>query len=283
MSETALSQGAMKTRSEELFEQYLDLNGFKGRYTYEPSIAGKSKKPDYCLDYNGQKCFFEVKELRKKQDEPPEGIAAWIDPYSGLREEINEARKKFREFKDYSCSLVVFNIDDRQARTDPRTILGVMLGNLGVSWEIDVTKGRTVRGTERNVFLDGGKMIDNKGRLQNTTISAIVVLDEFRDDSEIQKAIRDEVKKQGKPLTLVEKVEINMRVVKNHHSSRTPRVIIVENPYARIAFPEDLFVGPFDEHWRWTMENRKIERVFAGDKLKELEILKSQTQGNSND
>jgi hypothetical protein len=58
---------------------------------------------------------------------------------------------------------------------------------------------------------------------------------------------------------------------------------VIENPFARIAFPEDLFLGSFDEHWRWTKENGKIKRVFTGDKLKELEILKVQTQINSND
>jgi hypothetical protein len=118
-------------------------------------------------------------------------------------------------------------------------------------------------------------MVDNKRKHpQNTTISSIVVLEEFRDEREIQKAIKEEVKKQGKPLTLVEKVAINMKVIENHHSSRVPRVVVVENPFARIVFPEGLLIGPFDEHWRWTMQNGMLKRVFVGSKLKELEELK---------
>jgi hypothetical protein len=279
MSKTTLSQRAMETQneSEKLFEQYLDSNGFRGKWIHEPQIPRKSKRPDYLLNYNGQEYFFEVKELRKKDNEPTKW-PAYIDPYTSLRTEINEARKQFKQFKDYSCSLVVYNIDDRQARLRPNYVLGAMLGNLGIEMDFNAAEGKLVEGTEENVFLNGGKMIDDKmGRTQNKTISAIVVLEEFRDDSEIQKAIKEEVKKQGKLPTLVEKVEINIKVVKNHHSSLVSRVVVVENPFARIAFPEGLFFGPFDERWRWTMENGKFERVFAGDKFRELEELRDKS------
>jgi len=85
------------------------------------------------------------------------------------------------------------------------------------------------------------------------------------------------MKKQGKPLTLEEKVEINMNVVKNHHSSCVPRVIVVENPFARRPLPEDLFNGPFDERWHWIKENGAIDRIFVGSRLKELEELKNKS------
>jgi hypothetical protein len=203
MSETALSQGTMKTRSEKLFEQYLDLNGFKGKCDYEPSISGKTKRPDYRLNYNGRECFFEVKELRKKPNEPKERSAI-INPYSSLRKEINEARKKIKQFKDYPCSLVVFNIDDRQARLRPNYVFAAMLGNEGFEMDID-DKGRLVIETARNVFLDGGKMIDDEtGRTQNTTISAIVVLEEFLDNVEIERAFREKERRQGRVFTAAE-------------------------------------------------------------------------------
>jgi hypothetical protein len=32
---------------------------------------------------------------------------------------------------------------------------------------------------------------------------------------------------------------------------RIPRVIVIENPHARVAFPKDLFRGPFDQRWGW--------------------------------
>jgi hypothetical protein len=266
-----------QNESEKVFEQYLDSNGFQGKWVYEPSIPGKSKKPDYLLNWKREKHFFEVKELRKKTNEPTTR-AAYIHPYSSLRTEINEVRKQFKEYKEYSCSLVVFNVDDRQARLDPLDVFASMLGNLGISADFDAEKGKTIAGSERTAFLDGGKMINYKGKQpQNTTISAIVVLEEFRDDSEIQKALKAELKKQSKTLTLEEKVAINRKIVKNHHSSRVPRVVVVENPFARMTLLEDLFNGPFDERWHWRMQNGKCERVFAGNKLKELEDIKGKS------
>jgi hypothetical protein len=265
-----------QNESEKVFEQYLDSNGFQDKWVHEPSIPGKSKKIDYLLDCNRNSYFFEVKELRKKVG-GPQG-AAYIDQYSSLREKINEARKQFKQFKEHSCSLVVFNIDDKQARLDPIWVLGAMLGNLGISKDFDAAKGKTVSGTLRNVFLNGGKMVDEKRkRFQNTTISAIVVLENFLDNIEIEKAMKEEEEKQGKSLTGPELIDVRMKLYPDHPVKRVPRVVVVENPFARINFPEGLFVGPFDEHWRWIKSNRKIERIFVGSKLKELEILKGES------
>lgn len=79
-----------RNKSENLFEQYLNGNGFRDRWTYEKEIQGKNKNPDYSLDHCGQTYFFEVKELRKKDNEPTTR-AAHIDPYASLRKEIDEA------------------------------------------------------------------------------------------------------------------------------------------------------------------------------------------------
>jgi len=266
-----------QNESEKAFEQYLDSNGFQGKWVYELSIPGKSKKPDYLLNWKGEKHFFEVKELRKKPNEPTTR-AAYINPYSSLRTEINEVRKQFKEYKEYSCSLVVFNVDDRQARLKPIFIFGAMLGNLGISADFDAEKGETVTGSERNAFLDGGKMIDYKGKQpQNTTISAIVVLEEFLDNSEVEEALQEEEKKKSRKFTGPELIEVRLKLYETHHVRSVPRLIVVENPFAQKSFPEDLFNGPFDERWHWRMQNGKCERVFAGNKLKELEDIKGKS------
>lgn len=171
----------LKNESEKLFEQYLDSNGFQGQWIYEPSLPGKSKRPDYLLSWKGNK-----------------------------------------------------------------------------------------------VFLDGGKMINGKrGQPQNTTINAIVVLEAFLDNSEIEKAMQEEVKKQERELTEPELVEVRMKLQKNHKVRSVLQVVVIENPFAQMSFPEDLFNGPFDERWRWIeKQSGKSERVFVGSKLKELEGLK---------
>ncbi|MBL7152787.1 MAG: hypothetical protein ISS79_03660 [Phycisphaerae bacterium] len=261
-----------KNESEKVFEQYLDSNEFQGKWAYEPSITGKTKHPDYLLDFGDKKCFFEVKELRKKDNEPTER-AAYIDPYSGLRKKIHKARKQLKEFKEYPCSLVVYNIDDRQFRAKPLDVFGAMLGNIGFRIGFDSAEGQVVTGAERNVFLEGGKMVvPGSKKSRNTTISAIVVLEIFRDNIEMRKASSKEIKKQGRKLTAAEKFDIRKELYEKYPGNSVPRVVVVENPFARVAFPADLFNGPFDERWR--MGNDKQERVFVGSKLRELESLK---------
>jgi hypothetical protein len=268
-----------KNESEKIFEQYLDSNGFQDKWEHEPTIKGKSKKPDYLLNWKGENYFFEVKELRIKLNQKTKK-ATHIDPYPSLRGKINEVRKQFKEYKEYSCSLVVFNYGDRSAVLSPDFIFGAMLGNLGISADFDAEKGEIVAGSERNVFTSGGRMIDDKGkRQQNTTISAIIVLEEFLDNIEVEKAMRSEEKKLGKKLEGPELVAARMKLQKSHHVGSVPRVVVIENPFARMPFPEDLFNGQFDERWMWDKDkNGKVERTFAGDKLKEWETLKENTQ-----
>jgi hypothetical protein len=314
-----------QNESEKIFEQYLDLNGFRGKWTYEPSIAGKSKRPDYLLYHKGQECFFEVKELRDKTNDltgrreeikragenlnklmelsrdinpcPTNlrekineanerfytlmGLSGHINPYpTSLRAKINEAREKFKEYKDYCCSLVVFNINDISAILDPLFVFSAMLGNLRFTTDFNAVESTTVKGSEKNVFLGGGKMIDCKEKQPwNTTISAIIVLeDKFLDDSKYKMAIKEEVKKQNRPLTGIEKFAI--AEIESHHSTYVTRVVVVENPFAQITFPDNLFNGPFDERWRWRKQNGEVERIFAGDKLRELKSPKA--SGSSN-
>ena len=263
-----------KNESEKIFEQYLDSNGYRGKWSYEPTIPGKSKKPDYLLEHNNNRFFFEVKELRKKADEPT--FPAYINPYKSLRGEMHEVRRQFKEYKENSCSLVVFNIDDRQARLDPKTVFAAMLGNLGLAMDFDPEKGEAVVGSERNIFGKNGKMIDYKrNQPQNTTINAIVVLEEFRDNREVEKALREEVKRQNRQISIIEKIDIRVKLYEDYPVEVVPRVVVIENPYARIPFLSDLFCAPFDERWR--IQNDGIERVFAGDALKETEILKGNT------
>lgn len=47
------------------------------------------------------------------------------------------------------------------------------------------------------------------------------------------------------------------------------RVIVHENPFARIQFPRELFRGPYDERYAGT--DGRIERVFCGSQLEALE------------
>jgi hypothetical protein len=50
------------------------------------------------------------------------------------------------------------------------------------------------------------------------------------------------------------------------------RVIVHENPYARMKWPQDLFRGPWDEHYG-IGEEGYIRRVYAGQAVLEWEKL----------
>ena len=112
-----------------------------------------------------------------------------------------------------------------------------------------------------------------------SSISAIIVLQEFLDNIEVEKAMQEEMKRQGREFTGPELVEVRMKLYESHHVRRVPRIVIMDNPFARVVLPTDLFKGSFDERWRWREDlNGKIERVFVGSKLRELETLKESKQ-----
>jgi len=261
----------MKNDSEKFFEEYLGSNGFQGRWKYEQSMPGKSKKPDYMIAFDKQECFFEVKELRKKSNEPTE--PTFIDPYEGLRAKINEVRKQFKEYKEFSCSLVVYNVGDWQVRLRPIDVFGAMLGNLGITMDFDSNIGEARLETSRNTFLGGGKMINYKGKqAQNTTISAIIVLEQFLDNVEREKALVKLEHEKGRRITGPELVGTLMELVQKYPPADVLRVNVVENAYARIPLPDGMFEGMFDE--RWKLIDGKVARVYAGEKIKELESLR---------
>jgi hypothetical protein len=167
---------------------------------------------------------------------------------------------------------VVYNVADRTVILEPEFVFGAMLGNLSIQANFDNSKAHKVVKFIKTIFGRGGKMTKNK----NTTISAIIVLQEFLDNREVQKALKEEERKQGKEFTGPELTAIRMKLLKNYDLKRVPRVVIMENPYARIPLPLVLFCGPYDERWR--IQNNKIERVFVGEVLKEIESLKEDTE-----
>lgn len=89
---------------------------------------------------------------------------------------IVRGRKKFKEFKEYPCSLVLRN--NGKAFVDlqsPDIILASMYGNAGLNFPVDTKSGKTA-GPVKGAFLVGsGKMI-RPHRHENTTINALITL-----------------------------------------------------------------------------------------------------------
>jgi hypothetical protein len=160
----------MATESEQMFEAYLSAHNLSV-WRYEMPQPGVSRKPDYCLSFQDRTSYFELKEFKQKA--PHSGWAGTFDPYSAIREKINQAQRQFREYKDRecTCSLVLYKAAALLVQLDdPWTVLAAMLGDFGCVWQYDQTNQFA---QAENVFRGRGKMIRYRpdgDTSQNTTI-----------------------------------------------------------------------------------------------------------------
>lgn len=261
-----------KNVSELAFEEYLNSHKLTD-WDYEPIIPGKSQRPDYRLRFRSNELFLEVKEFRQdpKRQLPESGA---YDPHAPIREKINAAREKFQNFKEHCCSLVLCNVDAWLVHLDDFMIMmGSMLGDLGMSFPMDTETGTTV-GEPTWSFLRRGKMIDYKRRQpQNTTISALIALTTLALG---QRRFEIELERKegelGRALDFEEFMRFaeSLRAKGLNSAETVMRVVVYENPYARIPLAREIFVGPYDE--RYGPEGDRIVRVFAGPEIEKLEM-----------
>lgn len=212
-----------KTTSEQLFEQYLNGLGLTD-WTFEKEYPGKSRRPDYTVTIE-REYLFELKEFEVTEQQ---SSVICYNPYDDIRRKIEEGRRKFKEFKEWPCGLVLYG--DRDL-TIPQVMFGAMLGDAGVTLPFDPETASADRASVQPAFLDGGKMVNsNTPRPQNTTISAVITL--------------------------------------RHIQSRLERqlgVVVWENPFARIPLPKNILCGPYDE--RWSVDDGHLYRVYTGEGL----------------
>jgi hypothetical protein len=159
-------------------------------------------------------------------------------------------------------------------------ILGCMLGNL--TWHVPLMDdSKPVKQT----FGQGGKMFDSRKRTpQNTTISAVVILDQYplrRNEMEIALYERDKtVSRKGDPVEDAVDAFRFLQTLPTKPETDVLRAIVFENPYARIPLNRDCFRGPFDVRWG-TIKARKITRMNIGADLEEVEKRLSQIDRQS--
>ena len=257
--------GNPNTESEDLFEEYLKTHGYLD-WTHEPEIKGKRKKPDYDLSLGSAPHYFEVKEFERPL--PLLGFGAY-DPYGPIREKINQATRQFREYKEFPCSLVLANPKAAFVHIgDPWVIFGAMLGNLGFT--VPIGPGAEKDHSIQNVFLAGGKMVNEKRREpQNTTVSSIIALGTFPlREKRIRMAIKERQGELGRVTTIEEDLAF-YEAIPDSAELRRVRVYVYENPYARIPHDRNCFNGPFDQ--RWGADGGLIERVHVGPDIARFE------------
>ena len=267
--------GNQNTASESLFEQYLNSQGYT-EWTHEEPVEGKPTTPDYRLKHRDTDFFFEVKEF----DGPaPLKEAGSFDLYGPLRKKIVKAARQFKHYRDHSCSLVLANPKGAFVFPGkPVAVLGAMFGNLGIQISVGPAAPPDAHG--KQVFLDGGKMRNRKSRsLQNTTISAIVSLTHYPvHEKRLEIRLNERAAELGRSLS-ADELMVLLDSVPPVEPTSVLRVIVFENPDARIQLHPDLFRGPFDE--RWGRVGNYMGKVFAGMDLTQIETELAEAKKDS--
>jgi len=267
-----------KTESETLFEAYLNASGLIN-YVFEKAIEGTSARPDYALWFQGREILFEVKEFHATPEDFRWGGGAY-DPYGPIREKIEAGRKKFKDLRGRCCALVLYNREKPLVDLSWQFIYAAMLGNLAYSFPVDLRTGKGDVDEMSQAFAAGGKMHrhDQEGHAiaaQNTTMSAVLVLQHLsvgkrRFDIET----RHRQQELGRELSLEELLDMvdRARGTDRDASLTQLRVVVCENPYARILLPRELFRGPYDERYGLDETTHdRITRLYAGEQIEQLE------------
>jgi len=159
------------TIGEKTFEEYLRSQGIDD-FEFEKLPEGKNRPPD-CTIKRDREFLFDVKDF-----EPTDiGDGGFYDGYARIRGKIDAARKKFKEYQGWPCSLVVYN--NNAALVDivtPEGVLGAMYGDAGIVVPFNTQTGEAA-GEAQPAFLGRGKMIRPEWKEPaNTRISALISL-----------------------------------------------------------------------------------------------------------
>jgi hypothetical protein len=248
---------ASSSRAESVFEDYLDLQNLSWEYEALPG----TKKPDYLIHHAEGDCVVEVKTIGDPDPRPQHGF----EPDRPVRRKIRKARKQLGEYKNFSCSLAVFS-ESMFGPHDPSVILAAAFGPGFV--EAGRDHGRI---DPRPSFYRFSRKSELPSHLQflsdptlspavNRTFSALILLGHHALDElhlEVWRRLyakqeSGEAVEPGDQFRLLS--ELGSTFERPRMRTPTPRVVVIENRYARIPFPNDLFRGPYDQRWGWREE-----------------------------
>jgi hypothetical protein len=254
------------THSELLFQQYLDSR--KVTWEREPSLPGKMRHPDYLVHLEERLCWFEVKEF----DEPEAKPKGSFTVCPSITEKIARARKQFREYKGDCCAVVLHNCASVYRSTRLDAVLSAAFGEY-----IELGQGARaplIEEAPRFKFY-GNSLLSPR---QNTTISAIVILEHYELQERLVEAWQDLRARQGRgdtlgPLAFSEILDERERMGCSRSVSYagTVRVRVIINPFARHPFPVNCFSGPFDQHWGIEKVSGWFSLQWIGNESKRLQ------------
>jgi hypothetical protein len=244
---------SVKTQSEAVFEQYLESQNLQWARIPESN----QRQPDYKTAHGPTTCIFEVKEFDDPETKPSDAFS----PCPPIKRKIQDARPQFKHYKNNCCALVLWNYPS----IIPEIVLSAAFGE-------KVFENRSALGAKPTIFHFSGRSELRSDC--NTRFSAIVVLASYRLNHLWLESWRrlSAKKEKGEGINSFDQIFLLQQVasegVTGCSYEGTIRAVVLENPYARIAFPPDLFVGPFDQHWH--MESGCFQPYFMGSELRRL-------------
>jgi hypothetical protein len=231
-----------RTYSELFFEDY--LRSLPLEFVYEPEVPGRRKRPDYRVEVDGKRYWFEVKELVDPESKPTGGY----EPTPPFEEKIDQARKKFMEFKDECCVLVLHGCKSIYRRPMTPEIVSAAFGERIL---LEPSSGQTLADEPlRFKFHGKAKLRPNV----NTTITAIIILQHFQLESRWVEAfyrIRSRIERGEEigPLAYADEFELMKDWENKIEFEDSVRGVILENPYARNPLPRCRLIGRLDQLW----------------------------------
>jgi hypothetical protein len=250
-----------KTHSELLLEEYFVR--LKIQFQYEPEVPGKKKRPDFLIKHGNAEVWLEVKEFEAPAPMP----TSPFDPLPPIIEKIDQARKKFKEFKSCACGLVLHSCTSVYRNTCLDVVLAAMLGGNSVCEPLSIDY---IEDAPYRFRFFGNSALSHD---RNTTIGAVVILQHWQ-VNELWVDVRNELlNRQAKGEKILPGADLQLLAERQDEPIQvtypnTTRCVVLENPHAHIAFPRDLFNGPFDQ--RWGINGDDYTLLWMGSELHKL-------------
>jgi len=233
-----------RTPGELAFEEYLNAQGMA--FEHEPPLSFTNNLIDYVVDHPTHgRIYFEVKDITLS---PFEGMGSFgaFDPYEPIRAHIEAGKKKFKDFSDQLCALVLFSQAIGVGLMKPYVMLGAMYGNPGFTIPVDTETGVADASQIESKFFVGQGMMVRSSQYRNTRIAALISLvcyNTFQKELALYMRTDDGRSRDDR----FEDVRSGRVVI-----SKEPPTLcctVWENGTAKRRLPQDLFRGPMDEWW----------------------------------
>ncbi|MGH9699665.1 MAG: hypothetical protein ACRD5R_03095 [Candidatus Acidiferrales bacterium] len=249
-----------RTEGELRFEAYLKAMGYP--FEFEKEYPGKTKKPDYSVTLCSAAYLFEVKDADPDVMRP--GFFQ-LDPLPEIIERIKAGQKKFKEFKEFPCCVVMQNNGNISMMVEePTAVLGAMYGRIGFRIPLYVGDGPPTEPAPplRQEFTQGAWFQPDR----NTRISALITLRKIAVGTRRLRRIQQD----NPSMTFDDAHNLaGERFGADYFEELQQGVIVWENVYAKTPLPRDIFNGPYDE--RYGLDGDDMTRVFCGSAFEEFD------------